>query len=74
MTRFAALLLTTLLLPACGQSGDLYRPESRSAAEAPQPRSDTDDFEEGFERQDEAGPAGESSVTHDDAPLSEDAP
>lgn len=74
MNRFAALLLMTLLLPACGQSGDLYRPEDRPAAEAPQPRSDADDFEGGFQRQDETGQAGESSATNDDAPLSENAP
>lgn len=34
MSRFAALLLLTLLLPACGQSGDLYRPEDQPPQQA----------------------------------------
>lgn len=67
MNRFAALLLMTLLLPACGQSGDLYRPdpleESRPASEAPQPRSDADDFEDALERQEQDGATESAAET-----------
>lgn len=64
--RKLALLATCLCLTACGQSGDLYRPEDRP----PPDRAEPQDLREALERQDAADTA--PAPDGDPAPLDTD--